>query len=44
MGAYFGILTALTFASAEQYSAEEDGTDGWVPVEETTETADDEWL
>lgn len=45
LGAYGGILTAILFAGAE--STDENGdedTDGWVPVEEHSETTDDEWL
>ena len=45
LGAYGGILTAILFAGAE--STDENGaedTDGWVPVEEHSETTDDEQL
>lgn len=41
LGAYVGILTAITFAGVE---TEDEETDGWVPIEEQSETTDDEWL
>lgn len=41
IGAYFGILTAIVFEGA---IVEEQDTDGWVSIEETSETPDDEWL
>ena len=45
LGAYGGILTAILFKGAETTDGGEDeDTDGWVPVEEHSETTDDEWL
>lgn len=38
-GAYFGILTAILFAGSEL--AEDEDTNGWVPIEETSAMSDD---